>query len=191
MIEKHLPLGKRRSGQKLLGVKFIVAHDTGNPNSTALGNVSYYTNTFNLQEQSAHVFIDDQNVVECVPLNEKAWHVRRDVPTDNSIYGVDANDYALSVELCYFPQDVARSKMAYNAYVEYIKGLCQKYDLNPAKSVIGHYKLDPGRRTDPINAFKTIGKTWEQFLIDLAPEVLQPSEKEQIKEKIISYIRGL
>lgn len=39
-----LPIGTRRSGQKLTSGKpiFAVAHDTGNPNTTAQDNVNYY-----------------------------------------------------------------------------------------------------------------------------------------------------
>ncbi|MDR4139193.1 N-acetylmuramoyl-L-alanine amidase, partial [Bacillus cereus] len=36
---------KRRSGIKMPGVKFMVAHDTGNPTSTAQNNVTYYENS--------------------------------------------------------------------------------------------------------------------------------------------------
>lgn len=167
ITQKYLPIGKRRSGLKLLGVKFIVAHDTGNPNSTAEGNVNYYASTYNEAEQSAHTFVDDKVIIECVPQNEKAYHVRRIVDTDNQLFGFDAIDWALAVELCYF-DDIERSRNAYKSYVAYIRDLCTKYGLNPLNSVVGHYKLDPTRRTDPLNAFKKIGKTWEDFIKDLS-----------------------
>lgn len=168
ITQKYIPPNtKRRPAIKLNGVKFIVAHDTGNDGSTALQNVNYYINSANEVEASAHAFVDDKGVVECIPLDEKAYHVRRIVPKDNEVYGVDAIDYSLGVELCFSTKGLFDSKLAYNNYVEYIKGLCKKYALDPKTSVIGHYTLDPSRRTDPINAFKTIGKTWENFINDL------------------------
>lgn len=189
IITKYLPTNtKRRSGQKLLGLKFIVAHDSGNPNSTAMGNVNYYIQSANAMEASAHTFIDDVNIIECIPSSEKSWHVIRNVTTDNTTYGGDANDYALGIELCYFPQDVVRSKIAYNNYVEYIKGLCQLYKLNPATAIVGHFMLDPQRKTDPMNAFKVIGKTWTQFIQDLTPPA---NDKEATKKEIIRLLNTL
>ena len=48
---------KRRSGLKISpSVKFIVAHDTGNPESSAMGNVKYYENSRNELSASAHIF---------------------------------------------------------------------------------------------------------------------------------------
>lgn len=191
IIQKYIPTNtKRRPGIPISGVKFIVAHDTGNPNSTAMQNVDYYIKSANEMEASAHTFIDDKYIIDCIPKNEKAYHVRRIVTTDNEIYGLDAIDWSLGVELCYFPQDRERSKIAYNNYVEYIKGLCQDYKLNPTTDIIGHYRLDPTRRTDPLNAFKVIGKTWEQFIQDITPTT-QRIDKEKIKSDIINLLKLL
>lgn len=195
ITQKYIPTNTlRRSGQKILGVHFIVAHDTGNNNSTAQQNVDYYIKSANETEASAHAFVDDLGVIECIPLTEKAWHVRRNVPTDNVLFGVDANDYAIGVELCFFSGDVQRSTIAYNNYVSYIKTLCQKYGLDPAKHIVGHYTLDPERRTDPINAFNHIGKTWVQFLKDLTltedPLVTIQVPKSKV-DKITNYLLNI
>ena len=194
IIQKYLPIkSKRRPWLSILGVKFIVAHDTGNINSTALQNVDYYIKSANELEASAHAFVDDKQIIECIPQNEKAYHVRRIVDTDNQIYGFDAIDYALGVELCYF-DDLERSKLAYNNYVDYIKGLCAKYNLNPVNSIIGHYKLDPTRRTDPLNAFNKICKTWEDFIIDLTIDLTIKDtlvDNEKTKQEIIRLVKLL
>ena len=184
IITKYLPnFTKRRSGQKILGVKFIVAHDTGNLNSTAMQNVDYYIKSANEDFASAHTFIDDKNIIECLPQDEKANHVRRNTTADNLLFGLDANDYALGIELCYF-SDKERSKIAYLNYVEYIKGLCQKYNLNPTTHVVGHYTLDKERRTDPLNAFSLIGKAWNDFVKDLTVIPNPVIDKEKIKSDI-------
>lgn len=186
LILKLLPSGtKRRSGRPILGVKGIVAHDTGNPNSTALSNVNYYINSANDQEASAHTFIDDSNIVECIPKTERALHVRK-------VAFPEGNDYYLGIELCYFPADKARSLKAYEAYVAYIRELCTKYRLDPKTSVKGHFQTDPSRRTDPLNAFKYVGKTWEQFIKDLTPEeqiaIWIPKSK---VEKVLAYLKTI
>ena len=77
---------------------FAVYHDTGNPGSTAQQNVDYYKNTYDIDwatTASAHFFVDDKECIICVPLDEKAWHVIYDTPTDNYYFGDDANDAAL------------------------------------------------------------------------------------------------
>jgi N-acetylmuramoyl-L-alanine amidase CwlA len=179
ITQKYIPINTlRRSGQKLQ-VKFLVAHDVGNDGSTALQNVDYYIKSANEDFASAHTFIDDQNIIECIPQDEKANHVRRNPTVDNTLFGVEANDCALGVELCYFSKDLQRSKMAYTRYCEYIKALCQKYQLNPSTHVVGHYRLDPERRVDPLNAFRLIGKNWEDFIKDISSV-----PKEDIKNQI-------
>lgn len=173
---KHIPTNtKRRPGIKLSGVKIIVTHDTHNINTTALQNVDYFIRSANEVEASAHIFVDDINIIECIPLDEVAYHVRGIAPQDNILFGVNANQYGLGIELCYFT-DVQRSKRAYSNYVGLIRELCSTYKVDPQKYVTGHYQLDPGRKTDPMNAFKIIGKTWEQFIADLNI----PTEEEQV-----------
>ena len=165
ITQKLLPISKRRSGQKLLGISFIVSHDTANPGSTAQGNVNYFINSANEMEASAHYFVDDKDIIQIIPDSEKSWHVRFISPKDNEIYGKDANDWALGIELCYGGN--IDNKKAYQNYVELHAYLCKKYKLIPEKKVVGHYALDPIRRNDPLNAFSVIGKIWADFIQDI------------------------
>lgn len=170
IVTQLIPVGtKRRSGYKLLGVKFFVDHDTGNPNSTAKDNVHYYINSMNEMSASAHAFIDDVEVRICVPClenPEKAWHVRYDMPLDNQRFGDDSNDIAIGMELCYFPKDKERSLKAYNNYVEFAAYLAKFHNADPSKR-IGHYELDPSRRSDPNNALQYIGKNYGIMVQDI------------------------
>lgn len=171
----YLTIGsKRRSGRLISpSVKFIVAHDTGNPNSTAAGNVRYYENTRDEIEASAHIFVDDKQIIECIPAlltdkPEKAWHVMYDKPKDNELFGFDANNAALGVEYCY--GDKINADEAYQRYVWVIAYACFKYNLDPAVSLVGHSILDPGRKTDPQNGLSKSGRTYEQLLQDVVLE---------------------
>lgn len=66
--------------------KFAVSQDTCNKDSTEQQNVNYYRNTYNIKwnvTASPHVFVDDKECILCIPVTEKAWHVRYDTPIDN------------------------------------------------------------------------------------------------------------
>lgn len=173
LIRHHIPMpSRRRSGRPLEpGVRFIVAHDTGNPGSTAFQNARYYASTANAESTSAHLFVDHDGAVECVPCvsaspPEKAWHVRYDVPKDDALFGVNANDAAIAVEYCYGAGiDADR---AYANYVAVLAWLCRTYGLNAAVQIVGHFVLDPGRRTDPATGLARSGRTYEQLLRDVA-----------------------
>lgn len=164
---------KRRSGTLMSpGVRFIVAHDTGNPNSTAANNVSYYQNSRDKESASAHIFVDDHEIIECIPAltapPEKAWHVLYNVPADNQLYGYNANDAAIGVEYCY--GDKINADEAYKRYLWVIVYACNKYGLDPAKSIVGHFFLDPQRKTDPVTGLAHSRRTYEQLLRDIVTE---------------------
>jgi hypothetical protein len=165
---------KRRSGIPMNdGVKFVVAHDTGNPNSTAAGNVTYYEHSRDEESASAHLFVDDRQIIECIPaLNrspEKAWHVRYNVPGDNRLFNADANDVAIGVEYCY--GSAINADEAYRRYVWVLALVCVRYKLDPARNIVGHFFLDPGRKTDPVTGLAQSRRTYEQLLRDVASEV--------------------
>lgn len=179
----------RRPGVKMSRVKFLVAHDTGNPGSTAYANIKYYERTRNQDFASAHTFIDDKHIVECIPLTtgtpEKANHVRRNVKTDDRMFGADANDVAGGVELCFGGK--INNEEAYKRYVWYLAYCCYKFGLDPAKHIVGHEHLDPGRKTDPSNALKRMGKTFEQLIKDVIKEYKEcTSQESKPKQQTVS-----
>lgn len=164
---------KRRSGKLIMGsVKFIVAHDTGNPSSTATNNVNYYERSRDEESASAHIFVDDKEIIECIPAltapPEKAWHVLYKTDTDNHIYGYDANDVAIGVEYCYGGHIDADE--AYRKYVWVIASVCERFNLDPATSVVGHFFLDPKRKTDPVTGLAQSRRTYDQLLKDIVAE---------------------
>jgi N-acetylmuramoyl-L-alanine amidase CwlA len=118
---------------------------------------------------SAHAFIDDKDIIICVPClqePEKAWHVRYNVPNDNTIFGCNANDNAIGLELCYFRDDMKRSEQAYDNYINFAAYLAKHHNVNPTKRV-GHFELDPARRSDPNNGLQYIGKTYDDMKKDI------------------------
>lgn len=164
---------KRRSGIPMSpGVRFIVAHDTGNPKSTASANVRYYENSRDEQSASAHIFVDDKEIIECIPVltaqPEKAWHVLYSVPTDNQMFGHNANDAALGVEYC-FGGSIEPDE-AYRKYIWTMAYACFQFNLDPKKQIAGHFMLDPKRKTDPVTGLAQSRRTYEQLLKDIVLE---------------------
>lgn len=166
-----IPFGtKRSSGLPIEKVRFIVCHDTGNPRSTAQNNVDYYIRSCNEQSASAHLFVDDKEIIECIPAFKnprKAWHVLYQKPKDNELFGDDANDAAIGVELCY--GDNINAEESYKRYIWVIAYLLHYHGLTPDK-IVSHHILDPERKTDPDSALKTMGKTYAQLVEDIRKE---------------------
>lgn len=175
---------KRRSGIPMPYVGFIVSHDTGNDGSTAAGNVGYYERSCDEVEASAHVFIDDKDIIECIPATldrpEKAWHVLYNRTEDNVRFGDDANDTAIGVELCYSDKKGnINNREAYKRYVWYQAYLCWRFGLDPRKKIVGHCELDAGRKSDPFrNALKIKGISKERFIDDVVRELNECTEVE-------------
>ncbi|SES73877.1 N-acetylmuramoyl-L-alanine amidase CwlA [Salinibacillus kushneri] len=199
ITKNYIQKGPARSGQAIQTVAFIVAHDTGNPGSTASGNRDYFNYT--QPSASAHTFIDDGTIMEMIPLREKAWHVRYNVKTDNQRFGKDANHAAIGVELCYGGN--IDFKEAYKRYVWYHAYLCKKFGLNPQTDIVAHATLDPSRRTDPHNALNQYGIAFDDFIRDVTRELKEipaknkennsvqevPTDVKQIRIKDVKEIR--
>lgn len=159
----YIPVGQSRPGIPNDDIEFLVAHDTGNPGASAYANRSYFAK--NVVSASAHTFIDDDVILEIIPLNEKAWHVRYEVSADDRLFGKDANDAAIAVELAWGGGiDFAE---AYDRYVWYFAYLGHQYHLNPLTDIVAHSRLDPTRRSDPQNALSRYGITWSEFISDV------------------------
>lgn len=180
VIPELAPLGsKRRPGAKIQKMVFLVAHDTGNPGASARAHARWYQNDPNPppdKVSSAHLFVDDRDVIETVPSGliagsaaEIAYHVRYNVPTDNQMFGADANSAAIGVELCY--GGTISPAETYSRYVWTLARLCVGHGLDPARRIVGHEVLDPGRKHDPSQGLKAIGKTYDGLIDDVAETV--------------------
>jgi hypothetical protein len=178
--------------------EFTVVHDTGNKNSTARNNYNYMNRPYKIVKgkryeadgktdfrvASAHTFTDDKEILVIVPLDEKAWHVLYDVPVDNKLFGDDANDAAVGHELCYF-DDIARTKKAYEKFVWLNAYTAHLYGWQDIKRrFVGHDFLDPKRKTDPMNAFKLIGKSYDDFLNDVVSEYVDCTAELNVTPKL-------
>ncbi|APB77370.1 1,6-anhydro-N-acetylmuramyl-L-alanine amidase AmpD [Paenibacillus polymyxa] len=153
---------------------FLVAHDTGNPGASADNHFTYFQNLKD-RSASAQVFVDDKKILEIIPAGtgpdpaEKAWHVLYNIKLDNELYGDDANDIALGVELCFGGK--IDTLEAYKRFVWYLAYCCNKWEINPRTHIPSHKQLDPTRKRDVDQALATIGKTLKELVYDVETEL--------------------
>ena len=187
-----LPIGTRRSGQPLTSKKplFAVAHDTGNPHTTAQTNVNYYRNTYMeswATVASAHIFVDDKECIVCIPVTEKAWHVIYNTPTDNQWYGADANDVAFGVEGSYFPGNIQRSRKSLDNMARVLAYLCNYWGIDYKTEVPGHQdiqadKIDPGNLLEACGYSRNV-KNLDKQIAKYINGVKKPTPSKKLSTK--------
>ncbi|WP_342440027.1 N-acetylmuramoyl-L-alanine amidase [Paenibacillus sp. FSL L8-0436] len=92
----HIPVNtpnKRRSGLIMLA-RTITIHNTGNPSSNAAGERAWLTNPSNERQASFHIVVDEREAVECIPLNENAWHA------GDGSKATSGNRTSIGIEIC-------------------------------------------------------------------------------------------
>ncbi|MGG4552622.1 N-acetylmuramoyl-L-alanine amidase [Paenibacillus humicus] len=72
----------------------ITIHNTGNPSSTAAGERNWLTNPTNNRQASYHIVVDEREAIECLPLNESAWHA------GDGSGAKSGNRTSIGVEIC-------------------------------------------------------------------------------------------
>jgi hypothetical protein len=168
---KYAILGSgRRSGRRIARVRFLVAHDTGDEDARADNFARRYRSNPNPERgASAHLFVDDEEIVETIPAltapAEQAFHVKDSRPLDNQLYGVDANQGAIGVEYCF--GDSIDADAAYERYVWVLAALCDHFDLDPTRDIVSHQLLDPDRRSDPNDGLSRSGRDYDRLLEDV------------------------
>lgn len=75
-VVDHIPKStpyNRRPGIPMVPTT-ITIHNTGNPSSTARNERNWLTNPSNTRTASFHIVVDEREAIECIPINEVAWH---------------------------------------------------------------------------------------------------------------------
>ena len=136
-----------------------------------------------------------KNVLFVVPLDEKAWHVIYDTPTDNYYFGDDANDAAFGGELCYLKM-IERTLKALDNFARVYAVLCPSWNIDHYNKAPGHQDIQDDKR-DPGNALEACGYGRDEIDVidnlvqryidsedvDTETIVNQPEEQDEIIEK--------
>ena len=72
----HIPRTTANNRRPVINMiaETITIHNTGNPSSTAKNERAWLVSRANTRQASYHIVIDDKDTIECLPLNEVAWH---------------------------------------------------------------------------------------------------------------------
>lgn len=159
-----------RPGIKNYGIKGIIMHYTANNGGTARNHKDYFNN-LNGVYASAHLFVDDNEAICIIPLDEVAYHANDTVRynSDGSIYKPlysqigNANYGAIGVEMCLDRNGNITEKTFQNT-VKAVKELIAKYPNVTRNKIWRHYDVT--------------GKNCP------APWVAKPSELERFKDAV-------
>ncbi|GAC41279.1 peptidoglycan recognition protein family protein [Paenibacillus popilliae] len=83
----------RRSGLDMTPTT-ITIHNTGNSGSSAKNERGWLTNPENNRTASYHIVVDEHEAIECIPLNENAWHA------GDGSNAASGNRTSIAIEIC-------------------------------------------------------------------------------------------
>lgn len=181
--EMFLPVNEfSRPGRKLVSVKGVVIHWTGNAD---VGIEEHYKYFKSLSEQDpnddewdryagAHFFIDtDGEIGQLIPENEMAYHVGAHEYKDgilNKFNTTYPNNCLIGIEMCH-PDDTGKfTEYTYLRTIQLVSHLVEKYDLT-LSDVVRHYDVT-GKKCPKY--FVENEEAYEVFLNDIE-NILQKS----------------
>jgi N-acetylmuramoyl-L-alanine amidase len=140
-----------RPGKKLESVKGIAIHWVANAGSSAAANRNYFESLKNQSPNdpaaryaSAHFVIGiEGNIVQCVPLDEMAYHVGAKAykPEAITAFGHYPNNRAVGIELCHPDASGKFTGDTFAAATALARGLCDKFALRPEKDIWTHCQI--------------------------------------------------
>lgn len=148
---------KNYSDRKGESIKYIVIHDTGNPNKGADADAHYKLFDREDRGASAHYFVDDKQILRVVRDVEKSWHCG----DGHGKYGI-TNENSIGIEMCI--NSDGDSNKTYKNTIDLVKYLMNKHNI-PIDRVVRHY--DASRKSCPDTWKQNNWEKWDKFKEDL------------------------
>jgi hypothetical protein len=132
---------------------------------------------------SAHAFIDSVNIIQTIPLTERAWHA-----------GSTANSYFLGVELC-MANNAAEFQEIWNRavwlFAYWLINAVHNTKVTP-DTVLSHAEVSKRwgetDHEDPVSYFAQYGKTVDLFRAAVQTEInKQLGKEEDIMDEVVLY----
>lgn len=115
--------------------EFIVIHYVGAV-STAKDNTLYFKDVY--RSASAHYFVDDTSIWQCVEEKDVAWHCG----TSGIYYNNARNTNSIGIEMCCFNNNgvLDISEATIDNTVELVKDIMKRYNIS-VDNVVSHYDV--------------------------------------------------
>lgn len=170
-IVDHIPYSQLRRPNIKMTPEYITIHSTANPSSTARNERNWLTNPSNKNQASFHLVIDEKEAIECIPLNEVAWHAG-----DGRGPG---NTKSIGIEIC---ESGDREKTLQNA-IELVAKLLheRKWGIDRVKQ---HYDWS-GKNCPRI--LRDTGR-WPEFLSRVKAELTKLNNPPHWAQKYYDYL---
>lgn len=151
-------------------IKYIVVHYTGNKGDSAYNNTKYYKTV--RRGASAHYFVDENEVWQCVEDKDVAWHCG----TNGKYYHSDCrNANSIGVEMC---NSVSKNEAVERNTAELVRYLVKKYKLNSDR-ILRHY--DVTHKQCPLTMIDE--SEWQKFKDNLKEdEPMTEAERQKMKD---------
>lgn len=149
--------------------RYLVIHDTANTSNGANANAHYnYFNGGN-RNASAHIFVDDSNIIQAVEFTDIAWHCG-DGAGRNGIY----NSNSIGIEIC-VNSDGNYDRAVQNT-IELVKYLMCEFGI-PYDRVVRHY--DASKKNCPQSMSANGWEKWNWFKQQLLEQPKVESAQER------------
>jgi N-acetylmuramoyl-L-alanine amidase len=158
-----------RPKKNLIGVKGIVIHWVGNPQTTAAQNRNYFESLKNQNSAkdpvyaSAHFLIGLQGeIIQCLVESETAYHVGAKQYNEKFLKKLSAypNNCTIGIELCHIDWEGKFTSVTLSSAKELIHDLCGRYDLE-CGDIYRHFDITG--KNCPLYFVKHQQK-WDDFL---------------------------
>lgn len=153
IIPKLLPINTfSRPGKKLIDIRGIAMHWTGNPNASAMFHAKYFADLAKQNPNddipdryaSAHYFVGvEGEIVQLIPDDEMAYHVgakEYKEPVLNHFNTTYPNNCLIGVELCHTDWSGKFTESTFDKALHLVSYLLEKYDLVTA-DIVRHYDV--------------------------------------------------
>jgi N-acetylmuramoyl-L-alanine amidase len=174
-----------RPGKKLFPVKGVVIHWVENPGTSALQNRNYFEGlrTQNLKDPkvvfaSAHFVVGLQGeIIQCLPLNEMAYHVGAKVYTPKAIsrLGHYPNNCTIGIELCHPGWNGKFTSETWMSAVKLTACLLKQFELESVTGIWTHNEIT---LKDCPKYFVEYPEAFERFKLDVDIEMGKTPEGE-------------
>ena len=158
-------------------IQYVIIHYTGNSSDTAIANGRYFAGAN--RNASAHYFVDNDVIVQSVPLKYRAWH------SGSKSY----NEQGIGIEMCCsgnFKVSETTKKRTIGLIVKLFKYLRFTAD-DVDGCLIRHYDVT-GKECPAQMAGKN-NPEWEQFKKDVKAAMAEVKEEKRYKFICSRYAR--